>query len=50
MKELQDKLKLRFVGSGSDSDGIRVGFKLPSGTKTEYIFPKKAVVKVSYCC
>jgi len=45
VKELQDRMKLKFVGS-SEIDGIRVGFKLPNGTKIEYTFQKKAVIKV----
>ena len=49
VKKLQDMMKSKFVDKNeSEIDGIKVGFKLPDGTKTENLFTKNAVVKVSY--
>ena len=39
-------MKSKFV-SRSETGGVKVGFKLPDGTKIEYLFSKKAVVKVN---
>ena len=46
IKELREKMKCKFIGS-NEIYGIKVGFKLPDGTKAEFLFSKKAVVKVS---
>ena len=45
-EQLQAVVNSKF--SLSNDSGIKVGFKLPDGSKTEYIFQHNSTVKVYY--
>lgn len=34
--------------SEQHSDGVRLGFKLPDGTRVDYTFPSESTVKVTF--
>ena len=43
-EQLQAVMKSKF--SSSNDSGIKIGFKLPDGSKTEYVFKENSTVKV----
>jgi len=48
IEKLREEMSMKFDDK-SNVAGIKIAFRLPNGEKTEHIFSKTAIVKVSHC-
>ena len=47
VEQLREEVRVKFDNQNVLSDGIKVAFRLPDGTKMQHVFSNSSTIKVS---